>query len=293
MTHDLDAPIIRVAGLTYRYPGAERAAVRDIGFEVRRGEIFGFLGPSGAGKSTTQKVLTRLVRKYEGQAEVFGREIRDQGSDYFERVGVSFELPSHYRKLTALENLSLFRGLYAGRTEDPMALLERVGLAGDAGTRVGDFSKGMHMRLNVVRALINRPELLFLDEPTSGMDPVNARSIMDLIVERRDAGATVFLTTHDMRVADMLCDRVAFMVDGELPVIETPRALKLGHGARRVLVEYRDGGALTQAEFDLDDLGQDEGFAALLASRPDLETIHTEEATLEQVFISVTGRSLT
>ncbi len=293
MSDDPTDWIIHVSDLTYRYPGAERAAVRNIAFDVRRGEIFGFLGPSGAGKSTTQKVLTRLLRKYEGRARVFDREIKDWGHDYFERVGVSFELPSNYRKLTALENMRLFRALYSGETEEPMALLELVGLGDAADTRVGEFSKGMHMRLNVVRALINRPELLFLDEPTSGMDPVNARHIMDLIVARREAGATVFLTTHDMRVADTLCDRVAFMVDGELSVIDTPRALKLGHGQRRVVVEYRDAGALARVEFGLDGLSEDSGFANLLSSKSDFETMHTEEATLEQVFIAVTGRTLT
>lgn len=285
-------PIVDVAGLTYRYPGAERPAVDRIDFRVRRGEIFGFLGPSGAGKSTTQKVLTRLLRDYGGQARVLGREIRDWGHDYFERVGVSFELPSNYRKLTAVENLELFGALYSVPTEDPRALLEAVDLGDAADMRVGEFSKGMHMRLNVVRALVNRPELCFLDEPTSGMDPVNARRIMDLVAARRDAGATVFLTTHDMRVADTLCDRVAFMVDGKLAVIDSPRALKLAHGRRRVVVEHRSDGVLERAEFELDGPEGRGELGRLLAAEREIETIHTEEATLEQVFIALTGRSL-
>ena len=293
MPDNTNNPIIHVADLTYRYPGADRPAVRGVSFDVQPGEVFGFLGPSGAGKSTTQKVLTRLLRSYEGTAQVFGREISEWGHDYFEQVGVSFELPSHYRKLTALENLRLFRSLYSGETEEPEALLELVDLADAANTRVGEFSKGMLMRLNVVRALLNKPRLLFLDEPTSGMDPVNGRRIMDLILARRAAGATIFLTTHDMHVADALCDRIAFMIDGELPVIDTPRALKLGYGERRVLVEYRSDGALERSEFSLDTLQDHDGFTSLIQSQPDIETIHSEEATLEQVFIKVTGRTLT
>ena len=191
-THD-HAPtppnaLLEAEGLRYTYRGADEAAVRGIDFSVAPGEIFGLLGPSGAGKSTTQKILIRLLRNHEGSARAFGRDIRDWGDDYFERVGISFELPSHYRKLTALENLELFRSLYDGETANPMDVLDRVGLADDAHVRVGNFSKGMAMRLNVVRSLIHRPALLFLDEPTSGMDPVSARQIKALIQEQRDAG---------------------------------------------------------------------------------------------------------
>ena len=292
MSNDAAGPALSASGLSYTYPGADAPAVRGIDFAVEPGEVFGFLGPSGAGKSTTQKVLIRLLRDYGGEATVLGRDLRSWGDDYFERVGISFELPSHYRKLTALENLRLFAGLYAGETEDPIGLLERVDLADEADTRIGSFSKGMAMRLNFVRALLHRPRLLFLDEPTSGMDPVNARRIKTLIREQRAAGTTVFLTTHDMSVADELCDRVAFIVDGRIPVIDTPRALKLRSGQRRLAVEYRREGQLARVEFALDGLGGDTAFAALLASGHAIETVHTEEASLEQVFVDVTGRRL-
>ena len=136
-------------------------------FTVARGEIFGFLGPSGAGKSTTQKLLIGLLRGHGGEATVWGKDPLAWGSDYYERIGVSFELPNHYQKLTGLENLRFFASLYSGETSDPMALLDAVGLADDANTRVGKYSKGMQMRLTFARSLINNPELLFLDEPTS------------------------------------------------------------------------------------------------------------------------------
>ncbi|MDQ4106798.1 MAG: ABC transporter ATP-binding protein, partial [Actinomycetota bacterium] len=169
--------MLKVKDLTFTYPGGGKPAVEGINFNVRPGEIFGFLGPSGAGKSTTQKILIGLLRGYRGHIEVMGRELGTWGPEYYERIGVSFELPNHYQKLTALENLDFFRSLYSGRTRDPMELLEMVGLADDAGTRVSQFSKGMQMRLTFVRALLHGPELIFLDEPTAGLDPTNARKL--------------------------------------------------------------------------------------------------------------------
>ncbi|MCA9661272.1 MAG: ABC transporter ATP-binding protein [Myxococcales bacterium] len=285
------APVIDVDDLSYRYPGRDEDAVRGVSFQVAPGEIFGFLGPSGAGKSTTQKVLIKLLTGYRGRAQVFGRDLSSWGDDFYERVGVSFELPASYRKLTARENLALFASLYSGEVEPIDALLEMVGLREAADQRVSEFSKGMQMRLNFVRALLNRPELLFLDEPTGGLDPGNAVRIKALIRERRAAGTTVFLTTHDMTVADELCDRVAFIIDGELPVIDAPRKLKLAHGERRVRVELRGADGLTSETLPLADF--DEGALAELRGRGrEIETIHSEEASLEQVFLAVTGRGL-
>lgn len=193
--------VIRVRGLTFRYPKAAEPAVRGMEFTVGRGEIFGLLGPSGAGKSTTQKLLIGLLRDHGGQATVWDKEPAEWGPDYYERIGVSFELPNHYQKLTGYENLRFFASLYAGATADPMQLLAAVGLADDAHTLVGKYSKGMQMRLTFARSLINDPELLFLDEPTSGLDPVNARKIKDIIVDLKARGRTIFLTTHDMATA--------------------------------------------------------------------------------------------
>lgn len=288
--------MIQVCDLEFTYPGGGRngkvaPAVRNISFDVQPGEIFGFLGPSGAGKSTTQKVLIGLLKGYGGQVEVLGKQLRDWGSDYFEQVGVSFELPNHYLRLTALENLNLFRALYSGKTREPMELLELVGLAEDANTRVGAFSKGMQMRLNFVRALLHSPRLLFLDEPTSGLDPVNARRVKDLVTGLRQGGCTVFLTTHDMAVADELCDRVAFIVDGEIALIDSPRALKLRHGTHVVRVEFPNGSNTQIADFPLEGIGRNRAFLELIGSR-EVETIHSQEASLEDIFIQVTGRTL-
>jgi fluoroquinolone transport system ATP-binding protein len=285
------APLIDVAELSFTYSGAERPAVESLDFEVGPGEIFGFLGPNGAGKSTTQKILIGLLRGFEGRVSVLGRELTDWGSDLYEKVGVAFEFPNHYSKLTGHENLEYFRRLYRGVTRPPLELLERVGLRDDADTPVGQYSKGMKHRLSVARALINEPELLFLDEPTSGLDPVSARNIKDLVREERDLGRTIFLTTHDMAVADQLCDRVALIVDSRIALVETPRALKLRHGAPRVRLELGSDVGTETREFPLAGLGANSAFLELLRTR-EIQTMHTLEATLEDVFIQVTGRSL-
>ena len=283
--------MIRVENLVFTYSGGDRPAVSGIDFEVTQGEIFGFLGPSGAGKSTTQKVLIGLLRGYEGDVQILGKDLKDWGPDYYERIGVSFELPNHYQKLTALENLDFFRSLYSKGTEDPQELLTMVGLENDADTRVSRFSKGMQMRLTFARALLNRPELIFLDEPMAGLDPINSRKMKEVILDFKKQGRTIFLTTHDMTVADQLCDRVAFIVDGRIPVVDSPRELKIREGERKVRVEYREDGRIARREFSLDGLGDDEGFLSLLRGER-IETIHTEEATLEDVFIRTTGKKL-
>lgn len=282
--------MIEVQDLTFTYPGG-KAAVDGISFSVESSEVFGFLGPSGAGKSTTQKVLIKLLQGYGGKVTVMGRELSSWGADYYERIGVSFELPNHYQKLTARENLNFFRSLYARETEDPLGLLDMVGLADDADTRVSRFSKGMQMRLTFARALLNRPELLFLDEPTSGLDPVNARRVKEAVLQLKREGRTVFLTTHDMAVADQLCDRVAFIVDGKIGLVAPPRELKVQHGERRVRVESRKNEGVRRHDFPLDGLGGDKQFLALLRGE-EIETIHTAEATLEDVFVATTGKTL-
>lgn len=284
--------MIQVRELTFTYPKATQSAVCGMDFSVSEGEIFGFLGPSGAGKSTTQKLLIGLLGGHGGEAAVWGNDPKTWGKDYYQRIGVSFELPNHYQKLTARENLEFFASLYDGPTLDPMDLLDSVGLADDANTRVGAFSKGMQMRLTFARSLVNDPELLFLDEPTSGLDPVNARKVKDIVLDLKARGRTIFLTTHAMSAADELCDRVAFVVDGRIVAMNSPAELKLEHGRRAVRVEYRGAtGALVGQVFPLDGLADNEAFHSVLR-RHHVETIHSEEASLDDVFVAVTGRQL-
>ena len=200
-------------------------------------------------------------------------------------------MPNLYQKLSGIENLTYFASLYGGDTRLPAELLDLVGLQNDGEMLVSQYSKGMRSRLNVARALVHSPELLFMDEPTAGLDPVNALRIKDLIREQQALGRTVFLTTHDMNVADELCDRVAFIIDGQIRLIDSPRNLKLQHGSQCVRVEYRQNGSTAGQDFELDGLGENGAFLDLL-KQESVETIHTQEATLEDIFIQVTGRSL-
>jgi fluoroquinolone transport system ATP-binding protein len=284
--------VIDVRELHFTYAHSDKVAVRGLAFAVERGEIFGFLGPSGAGKSTTQKVLIGLLEGYSGSVRVRGREVAAWTADDYERIGVSFEAPNHFLKLTGLENLRYFAALYHGPTRAPAALLESVGLQSDGNRRVGEYSRGMKCRLSIARCLLNNPELIFLDEPTGGLDPVNMQRVKDIIRAERDGGATVFLTTHDMAAADELCDRVAFIVDGRIACIGSPRALKLTHGERAGRIEYRSGDRTVHADFPLDGLADNAAFQQVLREC-DVQTIHTREATLADVFIRVTGRALT
>lgn len=285
------SPVIETRAFRFVYRGAVRPAVEELTFDVFPGEIFGFLGPSGAGKSTTQNVLIGLLDGHEGSVRVLGRDIRDWHSDYYRRIGVAFEAPNHYLTLTARENLQLFASLYGSRTEDPRVLLEWVGLQGDAEKRVAEFSKGMRGRLTLARALLHRPELLFLDEPTAGLDPLTARRVREVIRQARARGATVFLTTHDMVTAGELCDRIAFLVDGRMAALDTPRTLRKTYGRRSLRVERLRDGTREDCEFALDGIAIDATFLEWIRGGG-IESMHTLETTLEDVFVQLTGRAL-
>lgn len=282
--------MIDVKNLVYRYPKNEEPTVKDISFSIREGEIFGFLGPSGAGKSTTQKILIKLQTNYSGEIKILGNNHRNSDGSFFNHIGVCFELPNHYPKLTALENLRYFSGFYTKKPGDPMQLLDKVGLSKDANIKVEKFSKGMKMRLNFVRSIMHNPDILFLDEPTSGMDPGNARKIKDIILEQKQLGKTIFITTHNMHDADELCDRVAFMVDGRLEVIDSPKNIKQMGGKRVVIVEYENAGIHSE-EFKIEDLADNGDFLNVLRKNY-VRSIHSKEATLEDIFIQITGKNL-
>ena len=281
--------MITVENLQYTYPKNDAPTLKGISFAIQPGEIFGFLGPSGSGKSTTQKILYKLLDGYQGQVQVQGLDLVAWGKDFYEKIGVSFELPNHYLKLTALENLQFFANFYRKRPTNFHELLDRVGLKEDANKPVSDFSKGMKMRLNFIRSFMHDPDILFLDEPTSGLDPVNGKVIKDMILDLKARGKTIFITTHSMYDADALCDRIALIIDGEIKALDRPSVLKLQHGQRKVKVEVHD--APSPYEYALDTLGQNEEFLNILQQN-NIKTIHSEEATLEDVFIKLTGQRL-
>ncbi len=282
--------MIKVNNLSFTYYKSHTPAVKDLNFEVKDGEIFGFLGPSGAGKSTTQKILIGLLDGYSGEISVSGKPLEQWNHSFYDYIGVCFELPNHYLKLSAYENLQFFSTFYNVTTRDPLELLNMVGLDSDADKKVEGYSKGMKMRLNFVRSLLHNPQILFLDEPTSGLDPVNARNIKNIILDQKKQGKTIFLTTHNMYDADELCDRVAFITEGEISIIDSPKQLKLENGKRIVKVEYMNERP-EQREFEMDSIGNNSDFLKILKKNR-LISIHSEEATLDDVFIKVTGKRL-
>jgi fluoroquinolone transport system ATP-binding protein len=283
--------MISVEHLYHSYAKNDVYAVKDVSFEIPKGEIFGFLGPSGAGKSTTQGILTGLLRLQQGQVSVAGYNVKDLKSNMFNRIGMSFEQSNVYSKLTARENLQFFAKLYDVPTRDPDDLLRLVGLEGKGQIRAGEYSKGMKHRLTFARSMLNNPELWFLDEPTTGLDPAIAATIKGIIREQNQNGVTVFLTTHNMYIADELCSRVAFIVDGEIKRIDNPKNLKLQYGQSLVTVEYGEDGKLVNETLSTVDDRDKQRLVNLIASQR-IRTMHTKEATLEEIFIQVTGREL-
>ncbi len=285
--------MISVEDLTYTYPSWSSPAVRELTFDVEKGEVFGFLGPSGAGKTTTQNILIGLIKGWQGRVQALNRPLVEWGSDYYRSIGVSFEAPNHYLKLTARENLEYFRALYDGKADTVEEVLAIVGLEDDIDKVVGEFSKGMKGRLNFARSLMHRPELWFLDEPTVGLDPVNAVRIREIIQQRQELEVTTVLTTHDMTTAEVVCDRVAFIIDGQIAAIDAPDALRRRYGKREVEVRWEgaDGDDDGAERFPLDGLADNTAFLDVLR-RPRVTAVHSLEATLEDVFVQVTGRSL-
>lgn len=282
---------ISVHDLTFSYPGAAAPTLRGLGFVVEAGEVYGLLGPSGAGKSTTQRILMGLLRDYSGTVELFGKPVGQYGRSLYSRIGVSFELPALYLRLTALENLRLFAALYDGKTVDPRELLEMLDLSDAADQRVEEFSKGMKMRLNLARALLHDPGLLFLDEPTAGIDPGRARVIRDLIRSLKARGKTIFLTTHNMAEAEEVCDRVGFLAEGRIPVTGRPAALKREFGEANLEVGTAGptGGVETRL-FPMSGLGTNADFLELLRTG-NVVSLHTRDASLDDVFIRATAGS--
>ncbi len=277
--------------LTYSY--GDLIAVDHINFKVAEGEILGFLGPNGAGKTTTVNMLTGQMKPKGGRAILLGMDVARNVEKVQGDIGVCFETTNLYEQMTAVENLNLFARLFGIKSFDAVTLLNRVGLEGREKDRVETYSKGMKQRLMVARSIVNRPRVLFLDEPTAGLDPTSSEAIRNVILQERDRGATVFLTTHDMLEADKLSDRVAFMNQGKIVALDTPLNLKRQYGKRALKVKVStQSGELEDREIALD-TPETPGDVQELFSREQIVTVHSEEATLEDIFIKITGRGLT
>lgn len=283
--------MIKVKNLYHSYSNDEKYAVDDVNFEVEKGEIFGFLGPSGAGKSTTQNILTGLLQLQKGEVEVAGYDIKQIKNKMFNKIGMSFEQSNVYNKMSGLENLNFYRKLFDVETRNPMDLIKLVGLDGKENIKAGKYSKGMKHRLTFARSMINNPEIWFLDEPTTGLDPAIAATIKDIIRRENERGVTIFLTTHNMFIADELCNRVAFIVDGKIRLIDSPKELKVKYGEKLVEVEYFKNGKLIKDSFSTVVHEEKQNLIKVIKEN-DIRTMHTKEATLEEIFIKVTGRGL-
>jgi ABC-2 type transport system ATP-binding protein len=287
------SPALMIEAHDLRRAFKARVAVDGISFAVERGEVFGFLGPNGAGKSTTINMLTGQLLPSGGWARVAGFNCATESDEMPGLIGVVFEQQNLYERMSGRENLIFFARLFGAAPRRVDDVLELVGLKERAKDKVKVYSNGMRQRLLIARALINQPQVLFLDEPTRGLDPGAARDIRTMVADLGRSGTTVFLTTHYMEEADQLCHRVAFLNEGRIVALDTPQNLKIAHGKRRVRAVLRngDGSAAESVSLALDDAVDAQRLSEYM-SEGKILTIHSEEATLEDIFIQLAGRSL-
>lgn len=279
--------IIKVKNLKKDFGG--KVALKDLSFSIKKGEIFGFLGPSGAGKTTTIKILTGQLKPSYGEAEVFNRSVLSFNKDIFKHIGILTDNSGLYERLSVYDNLELFSKLYEVNKARIFEVLEQVNLKADVKTVVKKLSKGMKQRVILARAILSKPDLLFLDEPTAALDPSNCHQIHNVLRELNKNGTTIFLTTHNMEEADKLCHRVAFLNEGTISTLDTPENLKIKYAEdsievllnmeerKKVIIPKNLEGAERIKEW---------------MSKGQLISIHSKEPTLEQIFLKLTGREL-
>jgi len=278
--------VIEIEGLTKLYRDVR--AVDGITLTVAEGEIFSLLGHNGAGKTTTIRMLTGRAKPTSGSAKVLGYDVVAQRSQLKPLINLVSEEQNLYERMTGREILAFFASLYGEPAAAAGELLATVGLTDAGRRRVKNYSNGMKQRLLVARALVNHPKVLFLDEPTAGLDPASAREVRNLVKSLSRAGTTVFLTTHYMEEADELSDHVAFMREGKIVALDTPRELKLRYGDRSAKVLLRNR---TEVVIHLDDAADAARLDQWMLADQVL-TVHSQEGTLEDVFIALAGRPL-
>lgn len=258
-------------------------AISSLTFEVNKGEILGFLGPSGSGKTTTINILTGQLTPDQGQSSILGKSSTNLNEEDLTNIGLITENSGYYEKLSLYDNLLFFAKLYDVPQGDLDNLMKRVGLYDRRKTLAEKLSTGMKQRMLLVRAIINKPQVLFLDEPTSGLDPSTSQSIHELIKELQAEGTTIFLTTHDMHEATILCDKIVLLNKGQIVEAGTPSDLIQKYNTdKRVKITYQSG---KEDYLSFSELGQ-------ISQVDDILTIHSCEPTLEDVFIQLTGGKL-
>ena len=272
--------MIVVKNVTKKF--GQKVALEEISFEVNKGEIFGFLGPSGSGKTTMIKILTGQLNADSGQTELLGKVSEKLTPADLEQIGLVSDTSGFYEKLSLYKNLQAYAKLYGKANSRVDEVLKQVDLYDSKNLAAEKLSTGMKQRMFLARALINKPQVLFLDEPTSGLDPTTSKKIHELLLDLKEAGTTIFLTTHDMNEATLLCDRLSLLNRGHLIEYGTPSSIiqKYNH-EKKVQLTFSDE---TQTEITFEELGQTD-----LAQ---VVTIHSCEPTLEEIFIQLTGEKL-
>ena len=272
--------MINVKNVTKKFN--QKVALEEISFEVNKGEIFGFLGPSGSGKTTMIKILTGQLNADSGQTELLGKISEKLTPADLEQIGLVSDTSGFYEKLSLYKNLQAYAKLYGKPNARVDEVLKQVDLYESKNLAAEKLSTGMKQRMFLARALINKPQVLFLDEPTSGLDPTTSKKIHELLLELKEAGTTIFLTTHDMNEATLLCDRLSLLNRGHLIEYGTPASIiqKYNH-EKKVQLTFADE---THTQITFEELGQTD-LAQVVA-------IHSCEPTLEEIFIQLTGEKL-
>lgn len=275
-----------IKGVTKRF--GDRTVLEEIDFTIGQGEIVGFLGPSGAGKTTMLKIITGQLRQTAGDVYLLGRETHQINRATYQQIGLVSDNSGIYERQTLYKNLQLFCDVMDADPEWMDELIDKVRLAEYKQVKAGKLSKGQRQRLILIRALLHDPKIVFLDEPTSGLDPGTTKDVHKLLLELREAGTSIFLTTHDMEEATKLCDRVALLYEGRIVAYGSPTELSLrNHRSKTFTIRLKDRKERVLA----DDRQSKELLAKLLVSDK-IVSVHSNEPNLEKVFLAVTGRSL-
>ena len=277
---------IRAEHITKQYD--KEPVLKDLNAVLQKGEILGFLGPSGAGKTTTIKILTWQLKPTSGDAYLLGIHVKNMDETIYEQIGIVTDQSGVYERLSVYENLKYFARILRVDAGEIDGLLQRVGLLEHKKKAAGKLSKGQMQRLVLARAVLHKPRILFLDEPTSGLDPSTALEIHRMLMELKNEGMAIFLTTHNMEEAAKLCDHVALLNDGQIVEYGTPKELCLRYNRDkryRVLLESGEELVLAQTQENADRLSE-------LMKSNQVAALHSCEPTLESVFLTVTGRKL-
>ncbi|PIH04948.1 ABC transporter ATP-binding protein [Clostridium combesii] len=266
----------------------ENRALKSLTFSIEEGEIFGFLGPSGAGKTTAIKLLTAQLIATSGEIKVFGKNIYPNRKEIVKNIGILSDTSGMYDRLSVLDNLMLFADINNVPKKNVLEILDKIGMKDTIKKEVKKLSKGMKQRLMIARAVLHKPKLLFLDEPTSSLDPGTTLEIHKLLRTFNEEGTTIFLTTHNMFEADKLCDRVAFLNDGEIVDMGNPQALKLKYINDDIKVILKDESKEIMVKNNPESALKIKGWM----EKGQLIAIHSMEPSLEKIFLKLTGREL-